>query len=156
MATNNTIMLTPQGKVELEKEVETLKTVKRKQILDRIQDLSSAGDASDDTDYENAKEELIQLDARVRDILNILEDARVVEHQDTNGVVAFGSTVTVADGDGEEDTWTIVGPQEANSRLGKISNVSPVGAALMGKRVGDAVSVAAPGGEIVFHIKDVQ
>ncbi len=156
MASEKLIMLTPQGKVELEQEVEHLRDVKRKQILARIQDLSSAGDASDDTDYENAKEELIQLDARVRDILNILEDAEVVEYADTDGVVAFGSTVTVTDESGEEDTWTIVGPQEANSRLNKISNVSPVGSALLGKRVGDSVSVDAPGGQIVFHIKDVQ
>jgi transcription elongation factor GreA len=156
MASDELIMLTPQGKIELEKEAENLKTVKRRQILERIHDLSSAGDASDDTDYENAKEELIQLDARVREILNILEDARIVEHEDTHGVVAFGTTVTVTDESGEEDTWTIVGPQEANSRLGKISNVSPVGSALLGKRVGDSVSVNAPGGEIVFHIKDVQ
>jgi transcription elongation factor GreA len=156
MASEELIMLTPQGKVELENEVEHLRNVKRKQILSRINDLSSAGDVSDDTDYENAKEELIQLDARVRDILNILEDAKIVEHADTNGVVAFGSTVTVADESGEEDTWTIVGPQEANSRLGKISNVSPVGSALLGKRIGDSVNVEAPGGQIVFHIKDVQ
>jgi transcription elongation factor GreA len=156
MASDELIMLTPQGKIELENEAENLKNVKRRQILERIHDLSSAGDASDDTDYENAKEELIQLDARVREILNILEDARIVEHQDTHGVVAFGSTVTVTDESGEEDTWTIVGPQEANSRLGKISNVSPVGSALLGKRVGESVSVNAPGGEIVFHIKDVQ
>ena len=156
MASEELIMLTPQGKVELQQEVEHLREVKRKQILSRIHDLSSAGDASDDTDYENAKEELIQLDARVRDILNILEDAHVVEPSNTDGVVAFGSTVTVTDGSGEEDTWTIVGPQEANSRLNRISNVSPVGSALMGKRVGESVSVNAPGGEIVFHIKDVQ
>ena len=156
MASEELIMLTPQGKEELLKEVETLKRVKRPQILERIHDQSSAGDASDDTDYENAKEELIQLDARVREIQNVLEDAQIVEHSDTQGVVAFGSTVTVTDGSGEEDTWTIVGSQEANARLGKISNVSPVGSALVGKRVGDSISVQAPGGEIVFHIKDVQ
>lgn len=155
MAAEELIMLTPQGKVELLNEVEHLRNVKRPQILERIQDLSSGGDASDDTDYENAKEELIQLDARVREILNILEDAHVVEPGDTQGVVSFGSTVTVVDESGEEDTWTIVGPPEANSRLGKISNVSPVGSALLGKRVGDSVSVEAPGGEIVFHIKSV-
>ncbi len=156
MASEELIMLTPEGKRELLHEVEVLRTTKRPQIIARIQDLSSGGDVSDDTDYDNAKEELMHLDARIREILNIIEDATIVEHADTNGVVAFGSRVTVADGTGEEDTWTIVGPQEANSRLGKISNVSPVGAALTGKRVGDFVTVSAPGGEIVFHIKDVQ
>lgn len=156
MASDELILLTPQGKLELENELTTLRDVKRKQILERINDLSSAGDASDDSDYDNAKEELIQLDARVREIQNILDDARIVEHVDTDGSVSFGSTVTVEDESGEADTWTIVGPQEANARLGKISNVSPVGKALLGKREGDSVTVEAPGGTIVFHIRDVQ
>lgn len=156
MASENLIMLTPQGKLELLKEVESLQTIKRPQILERIHDLSSAGDVSDETDYDNAKDELMHLDARIREITNIIEDAKIVEHADTNGVVAFGSAVTVTDGDGEKDTWTIVGPQEANSRLGKISNVSPVGSALLGKRIGDSVTVTAPGGDIVFHIKNVE
>lgn len=156
MASEELIMLTPQGKIELLNEVEILRNTKRPQILERIHDLSSAGDVSDETDYDNAKDELMHMDARIREILNIIEDAKIVEHEDTHGVVAFGSTVTVTDGDGEEDTWTIVGPQEANSRLNKISNVSPVGKALLGKRMGDTVTVTAPGGEIHFHIKNVQ
>jgi transcription elongation factor GreA len=156
MASDELILLTPEGKLELENELKTLRDVKRKQILDRINDLSSSGDASDDTDYDNAKEELIQLDARVREIQNILDDARIVEYVDTDGSISFGSTVTVEDESGEQDTWTIVGPQEANARLGKISNVSPVGKALLGKRKGDSVTVEAPGGTIVFHIRDVQ
>ncbi len=156
MASDELILLTPEGKLELESELKTLRDVKRKQILERINDLSSAGDASDDSDYDNAKEELIQLDARVREIQNILDDARIVEHVETDGSVSFGSTVTVEDESGETDTWTIVGPQEANARMGKISNVSPVGSALIGKRTGDSVTVEAPGGTIVFHIRDVQ
>lgn len=156
MASQNTILLTPHGKQELLNELEMLQTVRRPQILERIHDQSSSVDASDDTDYENAKEELMQLDARMREILHILEDATVVERSEPDGVVAFGSTVSVVDESGEEDTWTIVGPEEANSRLGRISNVSPVGAALTGKRVGDTVRVEAPGGEIVFEITNVE
>lgn len=156
MASEELILLTPEGKLELEAELKTLRDVKRKQILQRINDLSSAGDASDDTDYDNAKEELIQLDARVREIQNTLDDAKIVEYVDTDGVVAFGSTVTVEDESGEEDTWTIVGPQEANARLGKISNVSPVGKGLLGKRKGESATIEAPGGTIIFHIRDVQ
>ena len=156
MASEKLIMLTPEGKSELLNEAGVLRTIKRPQILERIHDLSSAGDVSDETDYDNAKDELMHLDARVREILNIIEDAKIIEHADPDGVVAFGSTVTVSDGGGEEDTWTIVGPQEANSRLRKISNVSPVGSALLGKRMGESVTVKAPGGEIVFHIKNVQ
>jgi transcription elongation factor GreA len=156
MAIENRIMLTPEGKLDLEQERDTLRTVKRVQLLERIQELSSEGDVSDNSEYEDVKEQLIQLDGRIREIENVLDEARVIEHVDSAGVVGFGSIVTLVDGDGEEETWTIVGPQEANARLGRISNISPVGAALSGKKIGDTVKVAAPGGETVFKVKDVR
>jgi transcription elongation factor GreA len=156
MATEPQVLLTPEGKLELEHERDHLRTVKRVQLLQQIQELSADGDVSDNSEYEDVKEGLIQLDSRIREIEIILEDAHVVEHSATTGVVGFGSVVTVIDGDGIEETWTIVGPQEANARLGKISNVSPVGKALVGKQVGDKVKVNAPGGESVFSIKGVR
>jgi transcription elongation factor GreA len=156
MATEERILLTPSGKAELERERDLLKDVKRAQLLQRIQELSADGDVSDNSEYEDVKEELIQLDSRIRDIDNILEDATVVEGGGSTGVVEFGSSVTVLDDEDVEETWIIVGPQEANPSLGKISTVSPVGAALLGKRAGETVAVAAPGGETVFRIKDVR
>jgi transcription elongation factor GreA len=155
MAIDARILLTPQGKVDLEHERDTLHDVKRPLLLQRIQELTSDGDVSDNSEYEDVKEELIQLEGRIREIENILQDAQVVEPADSHGVVVFGSSVTLVDGENEEETWTIVGPQEANPRIGKISNISPVGAALLGKHVGDTISVAAPGGETVFTIKSV-
>jgi transcription elongation factor GreA len=156
MAIDERILLTPEGKVELEHERDSLRNVKRPQILARIQELSSEGDVSDNSEYEDVKEELMQLDSRIREIDNVLKDAEIVEHGDSNGVILFGSTVTLIDVDGVEETWTIVSPQEANPRQGRISNASPVGAALIGKRVGESVKVVAPGGETEFTIKDVQ
>lgn len=155
MATEPQILLTPQGKSDLERERDTLRDVKRPALMQHIQELTSDGDVSDNSEYEDVKEELIQLEGRIREIVNVLQDARVVAHADSKGVVIFGSVVTLVDSDNEEETWTIVGPQEANPRNGKISDISPVGAALLGKRKGNKVKVAAPGGETVFTIKDV-
>jgi transcription elongation factor GreA len=156
MATEERILLTPSGKAELERERGLLKDVKRAQLLQRIQELSADGDVSDNSEYEDVKEELIQLESRIREIDNILEDATVIEGGESTGVVGFGSSVTVIDDEDVEETWIIVGPQEANPSLGKISTISPVGSALLGKRAGETVSVAAPGGETVFRIKDVR
>lgn len=157
MATEERILLTPKGKEDLIHEHDHLRSVKRPQLLERIQELSAEGDVSDNSEYEDVKEELVQLESRIREIENILQDAEVIEHEDMPaGVVGFGATVTLVDSEGVEETWTIVGPQEANARLGRISNVSPVGAALLGKRVGDTIVVSAPGGETRFTIKDVR
>jgi transcription elongation factor GreA len=156
MAIEQRIQLTPEGKAELVNEREQLRAVKREQLLERIQELSSDGDVSDNSEYEDVKEELVQLESRIREIENIINSAVIVEHSQSNGTVVFGSTVTLIDEQGEEDTWTIVGPQEANARLGRISNVSPVGAALLGKRAKDRITVSAPGGQTVYRIKAVR
>lgn len=156
MATDERILLTPEGKTILEQERALLRDVKRPQVLARIQELSADGDVSDNSEYEDVKEELVQLEFRLREIANFLEDAKVIVRAESNGIVAFGSTVTLVDDQNEEETWVIVGPQEANPRAGRISNMSPVGSALIGKRVGDTVSVTAPGGQTVFRVMDVR
>jgi transcription elongation factor GreA len=143
MATEERIMLTPEGKLDLEQEHALLRDTKRPQVLQRIQELSSDGDVSDNSEYEDVKEELIQLDSRIREIEQILAFAEILEREESDGSVVFGSVVTLVDEEGEEETWTIVGPQEANPRQGRISNVSPVGAALRGKRAGDTITVSA-------------
>jgi transcription elongation factor GreA len=156
MAVEQRIQLTPQGKAELEVERDQLRNVKRTDLLERIQELSSDGDVSDNSEYEDVKEELVQLESRIREIENIINSAEIVERGKSDGSVVFGSVVTLVDEHGEEETWTIVGPQEANARLGRISNISPVGAALLGKRKKDKITVTAPGGQTVFRIKDVR
>ena len=156
MAVEQRIQLTPQGKLELEQERDQFRNVKRTDLLERIQELSADGDVSDNSEYEDVKEELVQLESRIREIENIINSAVIVEHSSSNGTVVFGSVVTLLDEHGDEETWTIVGPQEANARLGRISNVSPVGAALLGKRKKDKITVCAPGGQTVFRIKDVR
>ncbi len=156
MTVNEPILLTPEGKQRLSEELERLRNEDLPDLQARIREFGESGDISDDSDIEITKDELIQLENRIRDIEWMLEEATIVEHSSGVDVVEFGSTVTVIDELGEHDTWVIVGPQEANASAGRISNVSPVGAALMGKRVGDKISVHAPAGEIIYQITEVQ
>jgi transcription elongation factor GreA len=156
MATDGPVILTEQGKVGLENELEQLQSEKRPAIARRIQELSSDGDVSDNSEYEDTKEELVIIDARIREIQNLLRRAKVVARSTSSDVVQFGSTVTLKDEFGETDTWTLVSPQEANTLHGTISTESPVGAAVMGKNVGDTVVVSAPGGETSFTIGKVE
>ncbi len=157
MIVNGPILLTPEGKIRLEAELERLCEQERPRLQLLVKELSEAGDVSDDSDFEATKEELMRLEGRIREIQLLLEEAEIVQHQDGGSdVVEFGSTVTVVDGDDIEDTWVIVGPQEANAAQGRISHVSPVGSALLGKRVGEQITVRAPGGEIVFTVTGVR
>jgi len=156
MAMHEPILLTPEGRDRLTEELQGLRDDDLPRLQMRVRELGEAGDISDDSDIEITKDELIQLENRIRDIEWMLEEAEIVEHVGGVDVVEFGSTVTVLDDEGETETWLIVGPHESDATAGRISNVSPVGAALIGKRVGDKISVDAPVGQIVYEITDVQ
>jgi transcription elongation factor GreA len=156
MVMNESIVLTPEGRDRLAEELQRLRDDDLPRLQQRVRELGEAGDISDDSDIEVTKDELIQLENRIRDIAWMLEEAEIVEHKSGGDVVEIGSTVTVVDNDGENDTWVIVGPHEADAAAGRISNVSPVGSALMGKRIGDKISVDAPAGKIEYEISDVQ
>ena len=133
-----------------------LRTVKLPAVAQRIQELTMDGDVSDNSEYEDTKEELVIIEARVREIENLLRHARVATKSAAMDVVQFGSQVTLVDENGERETWTLVSPEEANTLHGKISTQSPVGAAVLGKRVGDNVIVRAPGGETTFTVERVE
>jgi transcription elongation factor GreA len=156
MASDSPVILTEQGKEGLERELEKLRTEKHPAVARRIQELTSDGDVSDNSEYEETKEELVIIEARIREIQHLLRRAKVVARGEATDVVQFGSTVTIRDEFEETDTWTLVSPQEANTLHGTISTESPVGSALMGKRVGDTVVVTAPGGETSFTIEKVE
>jgi transcription elongation factor GreA len=125
-------------------------------VARRIHELTSDGDVSDNSEYEETKEELVIIEARIRELENLLRRAKVVARGEATDIVQFGSTVTLRDEFDETDRWTLVSPQEANTLHGTISTESPVGAAVMGKRVGDSVVVIAPGGETTFTIEKVE
>jgi transcription elongation factor GreA len=156
MPGERSVILTAEGKVDLEQELNTLRTVKLPAVAQRIQELTMDGDVSDNSEYEDTKEELIIIEARVREIENLLRHARVATKSGALDVVQFGSHVTLIDDTGERESWMLVSPEEANTMHGKISTQSPVGAAVLGKRVGDKVIVRAPGGETTFTVERVE
>ncbi|HVB63446.1 MAG TPA: transcription elongation factor GreA [Nitrolancea sp.] len=156
MPVERAVILTAEGKVELEQELHLLRTVKRPAVSAQIQELTMDGDVSDNSEYEDTKEELIYIEARMREIENLLRHARIAEKNDSPDVAQFGTHVTLVDENGVEESWTLVSQEEANTLHGKISTKSPVGAAILGKRVGDKVIVRAPGGESTFTVKLIE
>ncbi len=148
--------LTVEGKEELERELDELKTVRRPELARKLSEAVSMGDLKENADYHDAKEQQGFIEGRIKYIENILRTAVVVENQNNNGVVGVGSTVTIVEsGTTEEEIYTIVGAAEANPAERKISNESPIGAALMGHKKDEKVTARTPAGEIVFKIKKV-
>jgi len=156
MPGERSVILTADGKVDLEQELKTLRSVKLPAVAQRIQELTMDGDVSDNSEYEDTKEELVIVEARIREIENLLRHARVAPKSAETGVVQFGSHVTLVDENGERESWILVSPEEANTLHGKISTQSPVGATVLGKRVGEQVIVRAPGGETTFTVERVE
>lgn len=145
--------LTPDGKRRLEEELEYLSTTKRKELADRLFVATRQGDLAENADYIHAKEEQAFLEGRIKTIQALLRNVVLIEEVGGGGIVRIGSKITVSeDGLDELETFLMVGAAEADPTKGRISNVSPLGQALMGKRVGDKVTVQAPAGEIVFKI----
>lgn len=151
------IVLTREGFDEIQRELNDILTVKRPQVIDRIREARQLGDLSENFDYEDAKRSQAMLEARVKELKAILSHASVVDNTSDDGSIGIGSKVVVKDmEDGFEDKYTIVGPAESSPAEGKISNESCVGAALMGAKVDDVVSVQAPGGVIKYKIITVE
>lgn len=156
MARERPIVLTPEGKAALEQELEQLRRTKLPALIERLQQLSNEGDISDNSEYEDTKEELVLTEARIREIEHILRRAQTVIPGGNRDEVRLGSRVTVVDEEGITETWVIVSPEEANAAQGRISSESPVGAALLGQRVGATVTVRAPGGEMRLTIQRIE
>ena len=144
------VYLTAQGLEKLKAELNELITVDRPRVAARIHEAKLDGDLSENAEYEDAKQEQSFLEGRIATIEAQLKNAEVIEH--SNGdKVRIGSTVVIPGPDGKE-TFTIVGSAEAAPREGRISNESPVGAALMGRKKGDKVTVQAPSGPIEYTL----
>mgnify|MGYP001213389267 FL=1 len=151
MVRDRVVRLTPEGKAKLEDELSHLLNVKKPELAARIQEATEHGDVSDNSEYEALKDELVLIDARIHELEQTLERAEIIEP--TKGDrVTLGSVVTIRDDSGEEETWWLVSPEEADSRSGTISTDSPVGHALIGRRVGEKATVETPGGTIVYTI----
>ncbi|WP_453997574.1 transcription elongation factor GreA [Bacillus nitroreducens] len=149
--------MTLEGKKKLEEELEYLKTVKRKEVVERIKIARSFGDLSENSEYDSAKDEQAFVEGRITTIENMIRNAKIIEEDaDSEGKVTLGKTVTFIElPDGEEETYTIVGSAEADPFEGKISNDSPIAKSLLGKHVGDKVTVQTPGGEMLVEITKI-
>jgi transcription elongation factor GreA len=147
------VYLTAEGKAKLEAELQQLITVERKDVAERINAAKELGDISESGEYEDAKKAQALLEGRIRELQNMLSRAQLIEDQNGNKEVHIGSSVTVRfESDDEEETWTIVGSAEAAPRQGRISNESPIGSALIGKKVRQKVTVQTPNGPMKVTI----
>lgn len=147
--------ITEEKKVSLEQELKDLKGPKRKEILEALQYAKSLGDLSENAEYHQAREDQGKLEARILKIEEILKSSKVV-NGGGGDVVEVGSKVTVVkEGDTEEKTFTLVGSEEADMKEGKISNRSPFGEVLFGKKKGDNVSFTTPKGVVNYKILKV-
>lgn len=141
-------LMTQQGYEEAVKKLEYLRKVKREEIVRRIAEARSHGDLSENAEYDAARNEQAANELAIEELDFQIKNAKVIEESADNSAVHFGSVVTVHDVDFDEDVeYTIMGTTEADPMKNIISNESPVGAALMGKKVGDIVTVQAPNGE---------
>lgn len=147
--------LTLEGKQELEEELEQLKS-RRGQIADEIANARDYGDLSENAEYDAAREEQTQVEGRIADIEDILKNASLINPNSSNGRVQVGSTVVLENGNPAKVTYTIVGPVEANPAEGKISNESPIGAALLDKKPGDSVTIDTPKGDTTYKIVEIK
>jgi len=143
--------VSPEFLTKLKAELKDLKTVKRRELANRIEAAKSLGDLSENAEYHEAKDALGFVEGRILEIEDLLKNAVVVAQQANASNVRVGTTVTVSVG-GKEKSFTIVGSNEADPLAGKISNESPIGQALLGSKVGDHVDVETPAGTAVYEV----
>ena len=151
------IKLTPQRLSELQEELKYLKTVREKEVADLIKEARSFGDLSENSEYDEAKNEQGKLFSRIAEVEASLENCVIIDEQEiSENAVSLGRQVTVEDlEDGTRETYTVVGSQEADPMNGRISEDSPFGKALMGKEKGTEVTVEAPVGTLRYKIVEV-
>lgn len=150
-------LLTDEGLKNYEQELEYLKTVKRKDVAEKIKVALSFGDLSENSEYDEAKNDQAMLEARIAQIESILKNAKIIDESElTNEHIHVGSTVRIHDCEFDEDSeYQIIGANEADPFNGKLSDESPVGAALLGHKAGDTVIIETPEGEVKFIILEI-
>jgi transcription elongation factor GreA len=158
LAVEKEFPMTQAGKEKLENELDYLKSVKRKEVVERIKTARSFGDLSENSEYDSAKEEQAFVEGRITTLENMIRNAKIIEESEmTSESVTLGRSVTFIElPDGAEETYIIVGSAEADPFEGKISNDSPIAKSLLGKKVGDKISVQTPGGEMSVRIVTIK
>lgn len=147
--------LTPEALERLKRELEELKTVKRQEIAERLEAAKALGDLSENAEYQEAKEAQSLVEANIQELEEIVREAVVITKPAHAKTVQIGSTIEVESSHGRE-TFTIVGSEEADPLLGKISNESPMGQAFLGRAVGEVVATKTPAGNDSYTIKKIR
>ena len=157
MANDKQFPMTAAGKQKLEDELDYLKTVKRKEVVERIKVARSFGDLSENSEYDSAKEDQAFVEGRISTLESMIRNAVIINEEEAGtDVVRLGKTVTFMEiPDGEEEAYTIVGSAEADPLEGRISNDSPIAKSMLGRTVGDRVKVLTPGGEMEVKIVSI-
>ena len=148
---NKPTYLSKEGLEKLRRELDELINVRRPEIAARIQEAKQHGDLSENAEYEDAKNQQAFIEGRIQSLSSLIKNAIIIDENHSTEHVAIGSTV-VLDGEDGEETYTIVGSAEAKPGDGRISNESPVGRALLGKKKGDKVKVSVPAGSFTYKI----
>ena len=153
MIDNDTVYLTPEGLKQIEDELAHLKTTRREEVAQKLEIAIKQGDLKENADYHDAKEEQGFIEARIRQLEDSLRRAKVIENQGPSNIVRVGSTVTICEvGLDDEETYVIVGAHEADPTRGSISNISPLGSALLGAKKGQTVRAETPAGIVEFQV----
>ena len=154
MAEEKKVVLTYEGLKQREQELEELKTVRRKEVAEKIKEARGQGDLSENAEYDAAKEEQGEIEARIAQLEKMLKNAEVIDDEElSSDVVSVGSKVRVYDKEFEEEVeYVIVGSAEADPMNNKISNESPVGMGLLGHKIGDEIKIETADGEIEFTV----
>ena len=147
-------IVTKEGLEKLQEELNELKTVTRVKVGNDLKKARAFGDLSENSEYDEAKNEQAKVEGRILELEEMLKNVEIVESV-KSAAIGFGNTVVVEDAKGKEAEYTIVGAAEANFLENKISNESPIGAAIFGKKVGDTVSFTTPGGNATLTIKKI-
>ncbi|MGN7388495.1 transcription elongation factor GreA [Sporosarcina sp. SAFN-015] len=158
MVSEKKFPMTASGKKKLEEELEFLKTVKRKEVVERIKIARSYGDLSENSEYDSAKEDQAFVEGKISTLESMIRNSVIITENEMNtDEVQLGKTVTFKElPDGDEETYTIVGSAEANPIEGLISNDSPIAKGLIGRSKGDEVKILTPGGEMSVVIVEIK
>lgn len=148
--------LTPEGEAKLKAELEELKGAKREELSKRLRSAIQMGDLSENADYHKAKEDQGFLEGRIQELDAILRSSIIIEKTAGKGLVTIGATITIQEDNFDPETYHLVGAAEADPRNGKISHESPIGRAILDKKVGDIAEAETPGGKIKFKILKIE
>lgn len=154
--TDRNLVISKEKYQALKDELTFLKTKKRAEVAERIQEAKEYGDISENSDYDDAKNQQAFVEGKIAEIEGTLKNAKILENNSTNGVIAPGSKIALKDQAGKTIKYTIVGPLESDPASGKISLESPIGTALANKKKGDKLSVDLPSGKVSFEVLKVE